>query len=701
MEELSFALHPCSLRHVAEITRRQAVLSPGTLGWPSQRRVGFGDAPPPAGAAEALYHVYPWVPRVHNLHELYQVALGQRASLLLSVQLTPACLSAEQLAAIRASITRAERWLDANDRACTSDEERASRHAMTTLVAEKSDQLERLQDAAFAMRVRVASACPLRPAMVEAFAQSLTSPAAEGRLDAKSTFRGGAQWSGVTGIALARAARELSTLAPSPLESDQAQGPERALLGLVELFEAQAAFRLPVPDIEVTPGLRTRFARFTSAPDEVSALGVRLGVSTDAHGPREIRVATDDRRRHCYVVGQSGTGKSTLFSSMILEDIRNGSGVCVIDPHGDLIEDIVLRYPKQRAEDLIIFDAGDRERPVGLNPLEWHSPEEKSFLVQEMVAMIYRLFPRDMVGPMFERTMRNCLLTLMAMPVTEQGTLVEVPRLFLDREFHKRFLVHVKEPQVRMFWEQEFTKMTDHTRSEFLGYFVSKFERFVADPTMRNIVGQPESSMHFGDVMNQGKVLLLDLGKGSIGEINSSLLGMVIIAKLQAAAMARVGLPREHRRDFYVYVDEFQNFASATFTTLLSEARKFGLNLVLTNQYTSQLRRESARDDMLSAVLGNVGTLISMRVGSEDAPLLEKQFAPTFSEADLTSLPNWHAYVNLLVEGRRVRPFSMRTVKDPAAPDANLGQALRRLSALKFGRDSFLVEQEIRARLGG
>jgi hypothetical protein len=697
VEELRFAANPFEIGSVAEVSRLEAAVEPGALSWSRARNLGFTDRDPGTSCREQLHHVYSWVPRERSLRELYQILLAQPGALLLSVQVARRPVSAEERDLRKAVLARAERWLNAHDQARTSEEARASRAVISALVAEKIMQDARLDAASYAVRVRVGAPSALRSTALEAYARHISAPLGAASTESdKVPLRGGVRWRMLEQHELGRAAREFGELAPALPQSTLGQAAQPGLAESFDILEAQCAFRLPVPDTEEFPGLTTRFARLTSLPRGVPAMGARLGMSTDPVQREDVRIQTDDRRRHCYVVGQSGTGKSTLFCAMALEDIRNGSGVCVIDPHGDLIDEILLRYPKERADDLVLFDAGDRERPLGLNPLEHSSEDEKSFLVQQIVAMMFRLFPPEMLGPMFERTLRNCLFTVMA--GEEPGTLLEVPRLFMDKEFHKRYLPHIREPQVRAFWQQEFAPMSDHYRSEFLGYFVSKLERFVADPLLRNIIGQPRSAIRFDQVMDEGKVLLVNLSKGAIGDINSALLGMTIVCKLQAAAMARTRQAIEERRDFYMYVDEFQSFASATFATLLSEARKFRLNLVLTNQYTGQLRDRRLPDDVLGAVLGNVGTLIAMRVGIEDAPLLAKHFAPVFEESDLSTLPNWHAYVSLLVDGQRQRPFSMRTVPDAQAPHPKLAKAIRDLSRLKFGRARSLVEEEILER---
>lgn len=698
--ELSYALRPFRCASIAELKRREGVFSPGRLEWTRPSRIGFGASDGDGDDAQpGLYHTYAWVPPLQNVDALYRVLMDLPTPLLISTQIEPIVLPDSVHQAAQTSLSRVERWLaSASVTRSDDDVEQMSLGILKALANDKLGQLTRLENAAFRVRVRMASPLPLRGAAIQSVAQGISRPVGHSAAESSLMLSGGIDWSMLEGEARSWAEAEMGGLGAPPLESELLSSPERELLGILTADEVLGAFRLPVPDIEETPGITTRFCRFVSLPRGIPAMGALLGRSTDTSGDHEVRILADDRRRHCYVVGQSGTGKSTLFMGMALEDIRQGAGVCVIDPHGDLIEEILLRFPKERADDLILFDASDREQPLGLNPLEWTDESEKMFVVQEMVAMFQRLFSVDFTGPVFERTFRACMLTVMANPQKLPGTLLEIPRLFADPMFHKKYLSYIKEPHVRSYWNHDYEQMSSSHRGEMMGYITSKFERFVSDPLMRNIIGQQQSSLKLSSIMNEGKILLVSLGKGTIGEINSSILGTILVTKLQAAAMARAALPPEQRRDFYFYVDEFQNFATSTFSSLLSEARKFRLNMVLTNQYMSQLRGELASESVLSAVFGNVGTLIAMRVGAEDATDLEQQFAPTFLASDLQSIPNWHAYVNLLVEGQRMRPFSIRTVKDGVTPSKDLADALKQLCRRKFGKRRSSIEREIAAR---
>lgn len=443
-----------------------------------------------------------------------------------------------------------------------------------------------------------------------------------------------------------------------------------------------------------TPGIRWFLSKRASSPPHLPTEGLVLGKNVFRGEESLVRLKETDRRRHIYALGMTGTGKSTFFESMILQDIKEGKGLAVFDPHGDLIDKLVEKFPKERAEDLILFDPADTGRPLGLNLLEWKTPDQKDFLVQEAIQIFYKLFDptqQGFIGPQFEHWMRNAALTLMSGQTS--GTLIEIPRLFTDDGFRERKISEIEDDVVRAFWTQQMAKTSDFHKSEMYNYFISKFGRFMTNKIIRNIIGQSKSSFDIRDVMDKKKVLLVDLSKGKIGDINSNLLGMIIVAKLFTAALSRQDMPEEKRSDFYVYVDEFQNFATDTFASILSEARKYRLNLSLTNQFIAQLS-EPIRD----AVIGNVGTLISFRIGMPDAEFVAKEFAPVFDAQDLTQVESFNAYVRLLIDNTPAKPFSMKTIKDETPVNNELATALRQLSRLKYGRDVTIVDREIQAR---
>lgn len=462
--------------------------------------------------------------------------------------------------------------------------------------------------------------------------------------------------------------------------------------------ELATIYHFPLPTTE-TPNIKWLGARRAAAPVNMPREGIKLGINYYRGEEVPVRIKDDDRRRHVYIVGKSGTGKSVLLQNMIVQDIRAGHGVGVIDPHGDLVAGVLEQVPAERADDIIIFNPSDVERPVGLNMLEFSSPEQIDFAVQEMIAIFYKLFPPEMIGPMFEHNMRNVMLTLMA-DEEYPGTIADIPRMFTDKEFQRYKVSKLSDPVVRAFWEKEMAQTTDFHKSEMLGYLISKVGRFVENEMMRNIIGQPKSGFNFREVMDKQKVVLVNLSKGTTGEVNSSLLGLIIVSKMQMAAMSRASLPEEMRKDFYLYIDEFQNFITDSIATILSEARKYRLNLIIANQYLKQLV-QGTDTKIRDAVLGTVGTLISFKIGVEDAEILSKEFEPVFNAHDIVNIEQYNAYVKLLVDNAPARPFNMKTIA-PSHGDRGMALKIKDLSRLKYGRPRSEVQLEIleRTKLG-
>ena len=465
---------------------------------------------------------------------------------------------------------------------------------------------------------------------------------------------------------------------------------------ILNLEEIASLYHFPTPYLE-TPNIPWVKSTFAPPPVELPESGeVLMGKVIFRGEEKEVYFASkDDRRRHFYIVGQTGTGKSSLLQEIIRQDVEKGEGVAVIDPHGELIEATLANIPKERFEDVVLFEPSNTERPMGLNMLEYETPEQKDFAVQEMIAIFQKLFPPEIIGPMFEHYMRNAMLALMA-DKNNPGTLVEIPRIFTDSEFMEERLTHVTDPIVRSFWEKEWKQTTGQSKSDMLGYVVSKVGRFIENEMMRNIIGQSHSSFDLSKIMGEGKIFLANLSKGLTGEVNSSLLGLILVSKMQMAAMRRAAVPLEQRRDFYLYVDEFQNFTTDSIITILSEARKYRLNLILAHQYIPQLSEQ-----IKQAVLGNVGSMTTFRVGADDAEFLENQFAPEFSKHDLVNLDNFNAIIKMIINNKISTPFKMETIL-PKKGNYDIIQTLKELSALKYGKPREIVEKEIidRSKLG-
>lgn len=465
---------------------------------------------------------------------------------------------------------------------------------------------------------------------------------------------------------------------------------------LLSVEEVSSIFHLPLPTTE-TPNIFWMVAKKAAAPVNIPKDGLLLGYNVYRGITTEIRMKDEDRRRHMYIIGKSGVGKSVLQANCIIQDIKNGKGVAVIDPHGELVEDILPHIPKERIEDVVLFDPSDAERPMGLNMLEFKSEEQKDFAVQELVAIFYKLFGQEMIGPMFEHYMRNAMLALMS-DSENMGTVVEIPRMFTDKDFRASKIKRLNNVVVKNFWEQEYEQSQRGQQSaDMLSYVISKIGRFLTNDIMRNIVGQQKSGFDFREIMDNQKILLVNLSKGKIGEVNSSLLGLIIVSKLQMAALSRASVASSERKDFYLYIDEFQNFITDSIATILSEARKYKLNLIIAHQYVSQLVNNNDTK-IRDAVFGNAGTIMSFRVGVEDAEVLAKEFAPVFGEFDVINIEKFTAYVKLLIDNTASRPFNMHTF--PPQPNGNpkIAEIVKQYSRLKYGRDRRIVEAEIRER---
>jgi hypothetical protein len=380
---------------------------------------------------------------------------------------------------------------------------------------------------------------------------------------------------------------------------------------------------------------------------------------------RDIRklfgIKQKNRRGHMYVIGKTGTGKSTLIANMIISDIREGRGVALIDPHGDLAERVLDFVPKERIKDVIYFNPGDLEYPIAFNPLEKCSPYSQHLVTSGLISVFKKIWP-EFWGPRLEHILRHSIFTLLEYP---GATLLDLPRLLTNKDFRFMVLKLVTNQQVREFWFSEFEKYSAWLRSEAISPILNKVGQFLTSLPLRNIVGQPENTFNLREVMDSGKILIVNLAKGQIGEDNCALLGAMLVTKIQLAALSRADMPEEKRKSFYLYVDEVHNFFTLSFAGILSEARKYGLSLVLAHQYLDQLDEE-----MRAAILGNVGTLLSFRVGAEDGKYLAREFYPVFTEADLVNLPNHHIYLKLMIDGVTSRPFSAVTLPAPEVKES-------------------------------
>lgn len=466
---------------------------------------------------------------------------------------------------------------------------------------------------------------------------------------------------------------------------------------IFSLNDGLLALRLPLPGADPIPGIKVARTSPLLPPTDMPTEGVLLGQTV--HTPR-LQAFLDKRGRglHTYVIGQTGTGKTTLLQQMIIQDMRDGQGLAVLDPHGDMFAELLEYIPPNRMKDIVLLDATDVDYPLGINLLEARNSHERDMVIQFCVELFYKLFDPNrtgMVGPQWEHWFRNAALTLL----TSQGggTLLDVPLLFTNPDIVE-LLLHQDgiDASARVFWEDQMANTSSQNKSEMLNYFVSKFGRFISNSAMRNIIGQRHSAFDLRQLMDKRKILLVNLSKGEIGEMNSRLLGTVLVAKLFLAAASRSNQPRSQRHPFHLYVDEFQNFATDTFAHILSEARKFGLNLVLAHQFAAQLDQS-----LLAAVLGNVGNILAFRVASADAERLAGTFASAVDEATLSNLPSHHAVVRLTHGGDPLSPYLLRTLPLEAPSSRGGAKKAREFSRRRWGQPRDVVERLVASRLSG
>ncbi|MFA4955204.1 MAG: type IV secretion system DNA-binding domain-containing protein [Patescibacteria group bacterium] len=465
--------------------------------------------------------------------------------------------------------------------------------------------------------------------------------------------------------------------------------------------EMASLYHFPLATTE-TPKINWLLVRRALPPPNLPSEGISLGVSDYRGHEYKIRMKPEDRRRHMYIIGGSGTGKSQLQASLIRQDILAGRGVCVIDPHGELAEQCLGYVPKERADDVIYFNPADVARPMGLNMLEYDPkyPEQKTFVINEMLKIFDKLYDlKSTGGPMFEQYMRNAMILIMDDPASG-STLMEIPKVLSDEEFRAFKLTKCTTQVVKDFWTKEAQKAGgEASLANMVPYITSKLTPFIANDIMRPIIGQQNSAFNVRQAMDEGKILLLNLSKGKLGDLNAYLIGMVLVGKILMAALSRTDMDPQSRKDFYLYIDEFQNFLTDSISAILSEARKYGLDLIVAHQYIGQLvvnNDTRIRD----AIFGNVGTKCVFRVGVDDAEFLSKEYAPVFGQFDMVNVPGMHCLMRLLIDNTASRPFMNKVIPAPW-PDAKskeLAAMITELSRYKYGRKRELVEAEILER---
>ena len=433
---------------------------------------------------------------------------------------------------------------------------------------------------------------------------------------------------------------------------------------------------------------------------------ILLGTNIYRNTLSPVYMKRDDRMRHYYCIGKSGTWKSVFLQTIARQDIWNGDGICLIDPHGDLAEDMLAYIPKERAKDIVYFDAGDDERPMGLNLYEINILDEADRVVNDATEIFIKMFGPEIFGPRLQEYFKYGSLTLLE-DFEDRPTLLDIVRLFTDEGYREYKVKKVTNATVKNRWDKTFNAMGEKEKQEIIPYFSAKFVSFNTNRLIRNIIGQTKSAFKFEDIMDNKKILIINLSKGKIGESNANLLGMIIVSKIYTAAMARARIPENERKDFFLYVDEFQNFVSGTFADILSEARKYRLSLIMAHQYIAQLDPPKGlgdvgggKNDVKAAVFGNVGTMQSFKVGAPDAEFLEKEYAPVLSTEDIVGIANYKAYVKLNIDNATTRAFSMNTIFTKDYQNKKIVDILKEYSAKKYGRKREFVDAEMEARLG-
>ena len=667
---------PFDPTHAVSIRRLEKSVS---LSVPLKRlSLGFGPMEERAGEFNnVVKHCFPWVPSPEDGTGLYSILMGALHPVQIIIRLKSSKPCPSVLKRLHTTISTCERFL-----AHVNSHQLTLKNQAEAVRRISLEQLVGSDGPSFGVGVFILSPGPVDASLCDVLGNTLTwSPGVQSEED---LFRGGYR---IKPVSTAKAV-------------DGRYIPEKYPFALAE---AAAAFKLPMPTLEDVIGIPIKRSR--SAPAAVYGGPVAgnnsVELFTNVHRgiDRPIFLCPDDRMRHAAVFGQTGTGKSTLLEYMILQDICNGCGLAVIDPHGEMIDSIVGKIPDHRVNDVILFDPLDRERPPGLNLLEWKTIDERDLIIDELYLTLDRIYDMKQTGgPIFESNFRGMMKLLTGDRPREDfvPTLLDFTTCYLSRKFRNWLMQSIDDLHVKDFkYELERTG-GDASLSNLAPYITSKFSRFVSDSMLRRIIGQTKSSINFDEVLNTGKILLIKLGKGRFGANVSALISNQIVAHLKLAAMKRGEMPPKERRDFYLYVDEAHNLPSENFMELLSEARKFRMGLVLATQYTSQLTQSlTSRDNLLAAILGNVGTLITFRLGQEDAEKLAPALQPEFKALDITGLPNWHGYTRMQISRQATPPFSFCTVKNETPYDEQKASKVKTLSRLKYGNDCHLVDAEI------
>ena len=696
---------------VVEIRRREELVELDQVRL--ARSIGFVSNPKLStkSAGEPVYYVHSFVPRPGRFERLLRIMLLHSTPLALTTILAPTSLTKGEEQFLLDSIKTCEGYRPPTSKNLARIQEQRAQILSQGIM----DQMLRLQDAPYLLSISLASPGPIPTTICEAAGVAVSAPVGEG-LNPITVAPLYLQKGGydvvkpLTEEDWLVARRNLKQLSQEFWGKGICPDCACRLRFLMDAYEASSAFRFPQETDEGLAGLDVHSRRLRPLPKEVAQIALRKDRRTLLIGENDylglsqpVYISEKDRSTHMYVVGQTGTGKTTLLKNMILADMKAGRGLCLIDPHGDLFDELLEIIPEARKDDVVIFDPSDTEYPVGFNLLECSDEQQRQIVVREMRAIMHRYLEDtykhmavEFTGPIFYQHMQMNMLLTMSNP-NLPGTLLEFYQIYQSQNYWRRWMpLRWEDDQLRR-WVDVALPQMDYTnrrnpQDPSLGeYLSSKFVDFVFDPRLRLIFGQPKSTINLGNIINDRKILLVNLAKGLIGEANAQFLGLILMAKFQAEVMSRAQLDPADRKPFYLYVDEFQSLATENFSVLLSEARKFGVSLILANQYISQIRDPH----IMQSLFGNVGILLSFRLGIEDAQTIESQFLPYFDRTDLTNLPNWQACVKAKIGGQAPPPFTMNTCLPNISPSLEDAENVRKLSREKYGRIRANVEKLI------
>lgn len=681
MKELEARFSPFKAAHAIALHRREMLFS---LEAPLRSAsIGFGPIEEKSDEENSVvHHIFPWMPSMDDWSRLMDALMWQLDPVQIIVRICPGAGTEQAVKRLEKMVCTCELFLSG-----TSPFQISSKRQTTFVSNVALKQLTGYRDTGFRLGVCILSPHPIDTSLINLLGSAITGPGH--KTDGDELFQGG--------FAMTQVSPRDAVKSNFFVESEP-----------FTIAEAACAFRIPSPPMGGHPALpvkRSRtclalFPKVSLADNDINRIGLFVNEHNGSKQP--VRIDADDRMRHVFVIGQTGTGKSTLLQAMALNDIRAGKGLAVIDPHGDMIDFILGRIPDKRADDVILFDFLDRERPLGFNLLQWTTHEERDLIVDELYQAIDQIYDmRETGGPIFEMNFRGMLKFLMGEKTRGDfvPTILEFPNCYLHSHFRNWLKNNTKDTTTLDFLKELERTGGDASLNNLSPYVTSKLARFIHDTVIRRIIGQEKSSLDFDAIMNEGKILLIKLGKGRFGQNLSALLTSQVVSRFKMAAMKRAEIPHKNRRDFFLYVDECHNLPRENFIELLSEARKYRMGLTLATQYASQLGNPNdRRNDLLSSILGNVGTMVLFRLGQEDAKFLAPAIYPTFSSVDITGLPNWHGYCRMQPAGEAMPAFSFKTVPDKTPFNEGIAQKIIGMSRIKYGTECTVIDAQIKRR---